>query len=394
MDMKKIIVLILISFVFLGLANFAFAQENNQVEVHFFYGSTCPHCKKAAVFLKGLQEKYPSIKMNIYEVYGNKDNAKLLLEFLKSCEEEEVIRVPAIFIGDEAIIGYLNDETTGKAIEKAVENCLTVVCVNPLEKLNCEEKEKKDEIINYPFIGQINLSKLSLPTLTVVVAALDGFNPCAMWILLFLIALLINVKSRKKMWLVGGTFIFTSGLVYYLLLSAWLNLFLAISYVGLTRIIIGLIALGAGIWQIRNFTLYKPGVCEVAPIGSKRQEKLTEKAKQIVESSALPATLLGVIALALGVNLIEFFCSAGLPAIYTRILSLNELSSFSYYSYLLLYTFIFILDDLIIFGIALITLKHIGFTEKYTKWSTLIGGLLIFLLGLLLIFRPEILMFG
>ncbi|MBU1255781.1 hypothetical protein KKH35_02835 [Patescibacteria group bacterium] len=392
--MKKFIILILISFIFFGLANFAFAQEDNQVDIYFFYGSTCPHCKKAEVFLKDLQERYPSIKMNAYEVYSNKDNAKLLLEFLKSCEEEEVVMVPAIFIGDKAIIGYLNDEITGKTIEKAVENCLIEVCVNPLEKLNCEKKEKKDEIINYPFIGQINLSKLSLPILTVVVGALDGFNPCAMWVLLFLIALLVNVKSRKKMWLVGGTFILASGAVYFLLLTAWLNLFLAISYVGLTRIIIGIIALGAGIWQIRNFIVYKPGVCEVAPVNSKRQEKLTEKAKQIVQSSALPATLLGIIALALGVNLIEFFCSAGLPAIYTRILSLNELSSFSYYSYLLLYTFIFILDDLIIFGIALITLSQIGFTEKYTKWSTLIGGLLIFLLGLLLIFRPEILMFG
>ncbi len=392
--MKKFIVLILISFVFLGLANFAFAQEDNQVEIHFFYGSTCPHCKKPAVFLKDLQERYPSIKINTYEVYSNKDNAKLLLEFLKSCGEEEVVRVPAIFIGDEAIIGYLNDETTGKAIEEAVLNCLTKECFNPLEKLKCEKKEKKDEIINYPIIGQINLSKLSLPVLTVILAALDGFNPCAMWVLLFLIALLINVKSRKKMWLVGGTFILASGVVYYLLLTAWLNLFLAISYVGLTRIIIGIIALGAGIWQIRNFTLYKPGTCEVAPAGGKRQEKLTEKAKQVVQSSALPATLLGIIALALGVNLIEFFCSAGLPAIYTRILSLNELSSLSYYSYLLLYTFIFMIDDLIIFGIAVITLSQIGFTDKYIKWSTLIGGLLIFILGLLLIFRPEILMFG
>lgn len=413
--MKKIIVLILISFVFLSLANFVFAQEDNQIEIHFFYGSTCPHCKKAAVFLKDLQERYPLIKINAYEVYSDKDNAKLLLEFLKSCGEEEIIRVPAIFIGDEAIIGYLNDETTGKTIEEAVLNCLTEECSNFLEKINkcdicqcegeqgelcdceeciCKREEKRDEIINYPFIGQINLSKLSLPVLTVVVAALDGFNPCAMWILLFLIALLINVKSRKKMWLVGGTFILASGIVYYLLLTAWLNLFLAISYVSLTRIIIGIIALGAGIWQIRNFIIYKPGVCDVAPKGSKRQERLTEKAKQIVQSSALPATLLGIIVLALGVNLIEFFCSAGLPAIYTRILSLNELSSFSHYSYLLLYTFIFMLDDLIIFGIALITLRHIGFTEKYTKWSTLIGGLLIFILGLLLIFRPEILMFG
>ncbi|MFH1461131.1 MAG: hypothetical protein ABIF84_01800, partial [Patescibacteria group bacterium] len=254
--------------------------------------------------------------------------------------------------------------------------------------------EKTDQIISYPFIGQVNLSQLSLPILTIVVAALDGFNPCAMWILLFLLALLINIQSRKKIWLMAGTFILASGIVYYLLLAAWLNLFLAISYVGLTRLIIGSAALFFGLWQIKKFIAFKPGVCQVAPDGSKIKTKLKSHTERIVNSPVLIVSILGVIVLALAVNLIEFFCSAGLPAIYTRILSLSQLSFLSYYFYLLLYAIIFMLDDMIVFTIALITLNKIGFTDKYVKWSTLIGGLLILGLGLLLIFKPDLLIFG
>lgn len=379
--MKKIFSLILITIIFLGLANFALAEEN-EAKLYFFYGDTCPHCKKAKAFLVQLEKKYPSLKIESYEVFGNKENAELLLEFFENYGEEKTIRVPAIFIDDKVIIGYLDDKTTGQTIEKAV-----------LGKIELENRKEEDQVVNYPIIGKINLAKLSLPVLTVVVAALDGFNPCAMWVLLFLIALLINVRSRKRIWLIGGTFIAASGIVYYLLLTAWLNLFLAISYIALTRIVIGLLALGVGLWQIKRFITYKPGVCEIAPVGHRWHERLSEKIKQVVHSTALPATFVGVIVLALGVNLIEFFCSAGLPAIYVRILTVNQLSSITYYLYLLLYTFIFMLDDMIIFGIAVVTLSKIGFTEKYTKWSTLIGGLLIFILGLLLIFKPDFLVF-
>jgi hypothetical protein len=218
-----------------------------------------------------------------------------------------------------------------------------------------------------------------------------------MWILLFLIVLLINTRSRKRMILIGGTFILASGIVYFLILSAWLNLFLAISYINLTRIIIGIFALGVGIWQIRNFIKFRPGVCKVTDgksgLGDKIKNGLKNRAERLVSSSLTLGILGGIIILALGVNLIEFFCSAGLPATFTRILALNQLSALNYYLYILLYTFVFMLDDLIIFSLAAITFSRIGFTEKYNYWATLIGGLIILTLGILLLFKPEILMF-
>jgi uncharacterized membrane protein YiaA len=183
-----------------------------------------------------------------------------------------------------------------------------------------------------------------------------------------------------------------------MILSAWLNLFLAISYVSIIRIIIGLVALGIGVWQVKNFINYKKGICVItdgnASFQVKLKEKLQNRAKKIVSSPMNIGIFFGIILLALGVNLVEFFCSAGLPAVYTNILSMSNLNPLQYHLYLLIYTLIFMLDDFLVFVIALITLKYVSIGEKYNHVITLVGGILIFLLGLILIFRPELLMFA
>lgn len=390
----KVTFLLLITFIFLGFFNFAFARE--PAKVYFFYGKTCPHCHKASRFLSELKQKYPLLEINAYEVFSDKENAGLLGRFLAACGKEKIARVPAAFIAGEAVIGFLNNETTGKFIEEKVKECLDKGCVDSLKNMEDYEcslaSEKKDEIVSLPFVGRINLSRLSLPVLTVAIGGLDGFNPCAMWVLVFLLALLMSFRSRKKVILVGGVFIFVSAVFYYLVLAAWLNLFLFLSYVDLTRLIIGFAAVLAGLWQIRNFFKSRPGVCQASESGWNK--KITEKVKNAVYSAALPLTLLAVAALAFSVNLVEFFCSAGLPAIYTRILSLSRLHPLAYYLYLLLYVFVFMFDDLLVLAIAAITLEKIGFTGRYSRWSALIGGLIIFVLGVLLIYAPQFLMFG
>ncbi len=359
------------------------SDKDFSVGVYFFYSAICPHCAKERKFLDDLRKKYPVLEIKEYEVISSAENRQILEDFYEKYQvpKNEMGLIPVTFTSTKYFIGF--NEQTGKEIESCIRECL--VGESPISKK-----------IKIPILGEIDISKMSLPVLTIVIGALDGLNPCAMWVLLFLITLLINTRSRKRMWLIGGTFILASGIVYYLILSAWLNLFLAISYVNLTRILIGVFALGVGGWQIKNFITYHPGVCKVLGISAKMEKKLEmkERAEKIVTSPLTLGMLGGLIILALGVNLIEFFCSAGLPAIYTRILTLSQISTLSHYLYLLLYTFVFMLDDLIILFLAIITLSRIGFTEKYNYWATLIGGLLIFLLGLLLIFKPEFLMFA
>ena len=366
--------------VFLFFIGFNFISAQEKTELIYFWGDGCPHCAKESKFLEQMAEKYPELKITKYEVWYNSENQEL---FKKTAKELGITQlgVPLTIIGDEHFIGYQDDQTTGKAIEDRIKN------------IGGEIKAVK-----VPFFGEVNLAKLSLPILTIVVGALDGFNPCAMWILLFLIALLINVRSRKKLLLIGGTFIFTSGLVYFLFLTAWLNLFLAIGYINLIRVLIGVLALGIGAWQIKNFIQYKPGTCKITDGKTGFQEKIKSELKNRIEKLAVSPLTFGILAgvaiLAFSVNLLEFFCSAGLPAIYTKILTMSHLSSLSYYLYLLLYTFIFMLDDLIVFSLAIIALNRFKFAEKYNYWTTIIGGVLILILGILLIFKPSLLMFG
>lgn len=379
----------------LMLGGFVFAQFNppgnnisneaGKIQINFFYSAICPHCAKEKEFLKDLKEKYPKIEVKEYEVLYHQENQEILEDFYKKYQvpRGHQGRVPVIFTSHNYFIGF--NEQIAKDIEGCIEECLA-------------GERPIIQKIKIPIFGEIDISKMSLPVLTIVLGALDGLNPCAMWILLFLITLLLNSRSRKRIWLIGGTFIAASGIVYFLILSAWLNLFLAISYVNLTRILIGTFALGFGVWQIKNFITFKPNICKIID----GKSSLTDKVKNILKTrteklAVSPLTLGilgGIIILALGINLIEFFCSAGLPATFTRILSLNPLSALSYYFYLLLYTFVFILDDIIVFLIAAITLSRVDFTHKYNYWATLIGGLLMLILGILLIFKPEFLMFG
>ena len=382
--MNKKPFLFLIAFLgFSFLASPIIAQEEI-VEINFFYSDFCSHCAKEEAFLDILEGQYHNLVINRYSITSNKEAPTILASFYEEYEvpERNWGLVPALFIGDEYFIGY-NEEIKAKIIER----------INGYSETDTDIYE-----INIPFLGTVNTSEMSLTTLTIVLGLLDGFNPCAMWILLFLIALLISTNSRKKMLLIGGTFLFASGLVYYLILNAWLKLFLAVSYINIVRIIMGVSALGIGVWQIKNFIDYKPGVCEVTGgeggIQTKLRNKIENKAKQITEASIGIGMIVGVFVLAIGVNMIEFFCSAGIPAIFTQILSLNVDSGFQYQFYVLLYTFIFMLDDLVIFLITFFTLKQFGFTHEYNHWATLIGGLLIFVLGILLIFKPEILSFA
>ncbi len=380
---KKIFFFLAILLGFSFFTNPVVAQEDS-AEINFFYSDFCSVCAKTKDFLNILEDQYPNLVINRYSITGSKEASTVLISFYEKYEvpERNWGLVPALFIGEEYFIGY-DEKIKAKIIER-VEG-------------RSEENGNIYEI-DIPFLGTINTSETSLTALTIILGLLDGFNPCAMWVMLFLIALLINTNSRKRMLLIGGTFLFSSGLIYYLILNAWLKLFLAVPYINTVRMLIGGLALGVGVWQIKSFIDYKPGVCKITGgengIQEKIRSKIENKAKEITDASVSIGMLAGVFLLALGVNTVEFFCSAGVPAIFTQILSLNTTSDFQYQFYILLYTFVFMFDDLLIFLIAFFTLKQFGFTKEYNHWATLIGGLFIFILGILLIFKPEMLSFA
>lgn len=405
--MKKIILgFLVIFFLYSPIFPEVTAQEN-QVNLYLFSSKTCPHCTKEKAFLKKITPEYPYLKITDFEITTNRNNANILEE-IGEIMSIDTSGIPLTIIGNDYLIGYGSDETTGQEIEKLIEKYYiegdpdTVgYLINQIEsesqvkQINDQQnlgQIKIPESIFVPVIGNISVSNLSLPALTVILGLLDGFNPCAMWVLLFLISLLLGMKDRKRMWLIGSVFILVSGLVYFLFLSAWLNLFLFVGFIYWVRIAVGILALFMGVYYLRDFTINKDAACKVTD--QTKKQKIFERMKKIIHEKSLVLTLIGIIILAFSVNLIELICSAGLPALFTSVLSLHKLPISTYYFYLFVYIIFFMLDDMMIFAVAMTTLKIVGIHEKYSRFSRLLGGIIILLIGLALLLKPELITFG
>ncbi|KKL58469.1 hypothetical protein LCGC14_2225040, partial [marine sediment metagenome] len=363
--MKKYIFIFLS--IFFALQTYSFAKEKNkEVIVYFFWGRGCKHCDREKIFLSKLQNKYPSVKIYRLEAWKNQENRDLLIKLSKELDID-ISGLPITIVGDKAFIGYLDENTTGKNIENAVQDALkngSKDVVEDLKKPKDDRGPKRTipEKIKIPIFGEIEIKNLSLPLLTILFGAIDGFNPCAMWALLMLLSFLITLKSRKKMLFLGSIFIFVSAVVYFMFMVAWLNFMLFFSYINWVKILVGSIAVLGGGYYLKEYFFNKDSACKVT--SSKYKKKITTTMSLLTEKEGIFLAIVGISALAFLVNLIELICSFGLPVIYTQILSLSSLSTASYYLYVLLYIFVFMLDDLLVFFIAVFSLHLLKLTTK------------------------------
>jgi glutaredoxin len=373
---------------------------DNLVTLYLFWTEGCPHCLHEKEFLAALERRDQAIKVVALEVSARRENLELFQKVGKFLNAD-VSGVPFTVIGNQYVIGWQDEATSGRAIETAIREArrqaapdvvaglLTAPAPTPPHRA---DKPTVPETLTLPLIGQVNLKYLSLGALTVIIGALDGFNPCAMWVLIFLINLLLGMEDRRKMWVLGSAFIIASGAVYFLFMTAWLNILIFLGFIFWIRIIIGLVALLAGGYNLKEYWTDTSGACTLSQ-GARRQRTM-DRLKEIVANRTFWLALGGIVLLAFLVNLVELICSAGFPVVYLQILSLTPMPFWQYYLYLLLYIVIFMLDDIIVFVVAMLTLQLMGVTTRYQRFSNLIGGVLMLLIGLLLIFKPGWLMFG
>ena len=404
--MKKYIALliILVSFIIPFKVKALSVEYKYPEKIYLFYGRECPHCEELMKYLDELlaKDKYKSVKLETYEVWHNKENDKKRIEVEKILGEEAA-GVPYMIIGTNVIQGFASSMKSeikdiidyyidGNYYDPAGDYLHNTNTKN-LEKLHYE-KENEDEY-DVPILGKINAKNASLLLVSIIIGAVDGFNPCAMWILLFLLSLLISTKDRRKMWILGLTFILTSGVVYLLFMLSWLNVAKYTSSIIFVRYLIGIFALVFGSINLYRFIKglkQKDVGCDVTDAAKKR--KIMDKIRKILSENKLLFAIIGIMLLAISVNLIELLCSLGLPVMFTEILGLNDLSHFEYGIYMLVYILFFLADDLVIFIIAMKTLKLKGISNKYMKYSHLIGGLIMLVIGLLMILKPAWLLFN
>lgn len=368
-----------------------------------FVQQECPHCRAFKNF--ALKQNWEVEYLDV-TIKTNQD----LFEKLQERAPTLTNGVPTIIINGTVLQGYETDATTGTALNKMLSHCRqsdngclpfqdflqsnqkvavqssAAVCTD-----NCEIDTSQYQVKLW-FFGTVDLTLLSLPVLSVLLGFLDGFNPCAMWVLITLLTLLINTREMKKVWVIGGVFLFISGAVYYLFIAAWLEVFKLIGLNMIVQKIIGLVAIGGGAFYLYEAFGKNPSECKVTNLTGR--QKIIARMKKVMEISKWPLMIIGVSILAVSVNMIELVCTAGLPVVFTQILAFNNVSDLTRYSYMALYILLYMIDDIVIFTIAVYTLHATGLTNKYRRFTLIFGGILMYCLGMLLIFAPEWLVFG
>lgn len=387
--MKKILVFIISLFFFIPISVMALNKdyedvtanivnekvEENKINIYLFFSYTCPHCHDEIEYFKELEKKYEN-KINIYkyEVLKNKDNA-VLMKTTKNLFDVSSTGVPFTVIGKEYILGF--SETTKDQIEYTLDNYLK-------EENNIKNETQERTI---PILGKIDVKKTSLTLVGIILGFIDGFNPCAMWILLLLINMTLSINDRKKMITIGLTFIITSGIIYFLSMLG-ISVILDLTMVTLVRDLIALIAIILGIYNLYIYIKTRKDTgCHV--VDKEKRKGIIKKINDILSKKSSLLMILGTIVLASSVNLVELACSLGFPTIYLELLSINNIHGLAKILYLIIYIFFYLIDDLIIFLIAVFTLKSKGISTRYNKLVNLIGGILMILMGLLLIFKPN-----
>ena len=404
--MKKIL-LFLLPALFIAFFAPAFAQSQSPTPtptkktVYEFWSKYCPHCKDENAFLEKLEENRSDIEVLSFEVTSDEKAADLFKRFADHCGNTDY-SVPALYIGAKYIIGYKDEATTGKLIEETIDSYTLENYPDPLKHLDeknisqtagengvsqCQSASTASDTgkTKLPLLGEVELKSVSLPLLTLVLGTVDGFNPCALWALIALLTLLISMNSRKRVLLVGGVFLISSWLIYYVFLMAWVSVFHFIKIDLPIRIIVGALGILAG-WQLLKSYQKEKEECKVST--GKRQA--TKMINYLANAKFIPLLIIGAISLAFVVNTVEFMCSVNLPVVFTKVLALNNLPRWEYMSYLAAYNTLYMLDDIVVFILALISLKAFtGFGAKYSRYTKLIGAIVIIIVAVLLIFAPQ-----
>lgn len=349
--------------------------EEEKINLYLFRGEGCPHCAEEEEWLDVIKEDYKDY-LNIYEfeVWNHPDNAKLMDE-VKAEFKVTSTGVPFTVIGDNYFVGF--SDTTSVNMENKIKEYAGL--------------ENNPNEISLPILGVVNIKNVSIPIVAIILGFIDGFNPCAMWILLFLINMFLGMKDKKKSWILGFTFLLISSFVYFLSMLG-INLILNMTMISSLKILIGVFILIAGGVNLRKYLKTRKEEAGCSVVDSKKRKKLITRMRKIIESKSFALAFVGIVCLAASINLIELACSLGFPMIFTEILTLNEIDGIFRIIYLLIYIFFYMIDDIVVFAISMVTLQTTGITNKYNKLCTLISAIIMIVMGLLLLFKPEWLM--
>ncbi|MCC6298190.1 MAG: hypothetical protein IT314_02750 [Anaerolineales bacterium] len=375
-------------------------QAAHPVVIYYFWGDGCPHCATTWKFWEEVGRQYPTLEIRDYEVWYSQENRELFSR-MATAYGFEPSGVPTIFIGDRYWVG--SSEQIHTEIARTIEECARDGCrdagagIVPGMPLSTEETAPRSEdgsesdsaqVLSLPFVGEVDLSNQSLILSTVLIAFVDGFNPCSLWALSVLLALTIHTGSRKKIFLVGIVFLTVTSLIYMLFIAGLFTMFTVVSFIGWIQAVVALTALFFALVNVKDYFWYKQGISFT--IADSKKPGIYQRMRRVMDAGDSVWAVVGAtVILAAGVSLVEFSCTAGFPVLWTNLLIGQEADALTFILLILLYMVIYQIDELGIFSVAVLTLKASRFEEKHGRLLKLAGGMLMLTLAVVMLVNPA-----
>lgn len=363
----------------LALAEAPLLQSSEAPVLEVFVRQGCPHCAEAKTYLSEFARERPWLHVAYRAV---DEDTKARDDLVRRTEQAGYWPpgVPTFVFQGRVLVGFADAQQSGPELAALVDGAApgqlsTPASTPPPTKIDAGQW------------GTLTVAELGLPLFTLAIGLLDGFNPCAMWVLLFLLSLLVHLRDRRRMTLIAGTFVLVSGAVYYTFMAAWLNVFLAVGLSDAVRMGLAVLALLIATVNIKDFAAGSQGLSLSIPATAK--PGLYARMRQIVQARSLPLALLSAATLALAVNFVELLCTAGLPAMYTAILAQQALGPAAHYGYLGIYILGYITDDSLMVGATVLALSSRKLSENAGRWLKLASGLVMLALGAVMLLRPD-----
>jgi hypothetical protein len=369
------------------------------IHLYFFWSKKCPHCLKARPDIVDIDREFPWLKLYSLELLDHPENVQRFIN-MAAIFSSETRSVPTFMFCGNMLSGYDDRETTGRLLKSHLQACYQFAAENSPDNATAYMPDQNESpSLDIPFLGTVSSEDYSLPALTVFIAGMDAFNPCAFFVLLFLLSMMVHTRSRARMALIGGIFVFFSGAIYFLFMAAWLNLFIYLGELRLITLIAGCLAIIIALVNIKDYLSYKTGRFKKGwfdkdlslTMPDDKKPKLFDRIRQLLRLDSLPTVIIATIILSIVANSYELLCTAGFPMVYTRILTLNSLSTQSYYLYLFLYNLIYILPLLAIVVLFTVKLGSRKLSEREGMILKLLSGVMMLMLGLLLVISPQLL---
>ncbi|WP_188200228.1 hypothetical protein [Sulfurimicrobium lacus] len=352
------------------------------VQLYFFWSATCPHCLEARPFIEAMPASRPWLTLHSLELTRHPEHTRQY-EKMAAQLGQEAASVPALLFCGEMHVGWHNAETTGAEMLRRLDACHAGALAGNAAPTSNLVAEK----LSVPILGEVNLQHFSLPLLTIAIAGLDAFNPCAFFVLLFLLSLLVHQKSKKRMLAIGGIFVLFSGLMYFAFMAAWLSLFQLLGNLAWVTLAAGVLAVFVGAVNIKDFFAFEKGLSLSIP--ESRKPDIYRRARAIISADNLPAMVIATIFLAIAANFYELLCTAGFPMVYTRLLTLSGVSPAGRYIYLGLYNLIYVIPLVLIVLAFVRSMGARKLTEREGRLLKLLSGAMMLELGVLLLAAPE-----